>query len=912
MKTYSKPNRSVVNNSLDAGKILFNGIRRKRKKKIQIKDLPVRAIGETFLRQDSFHVSTEDTFDKLMKGNVYNPINIKSHISIVNNSDSDASKSIKRVNNFYSPIMTRRRKKSASVTEISSSSNIGVKLNKIDDSKSIKMGSDFYSPIMTRSRKRTTCGVNTTDNSINTNEDNRSDSGIPHFKEPTVEKIDFSLEVEKVRNPVVKSLSYIVIPEVEEGENSVGTVSNGVNAPKADTSFESIFTKTFCEKQFIHSSTPLLPMTSKKIVNYTISPIKNSFTPLKRTDHTNIEYVPEKDWKLTTEPKVMLSLWSKKEIPSLVNNDASEKLQSKVESQQFIKIFSDKENFNFARNSVQQQLPMSNMSRESFITLRRRKILKPISLLNRKRSRNFKGYANIFDLDHIRPEQKSSSVEDCSAQLEEADSENGLKLSSKLISREDFSALIGKVNNENTDCSSHKLSDLESFEIRNGNLSNSKDLEGSNCKTKESEQDISRFVNKRSRKISDSCLIINKKQKTDNKETPFRRRSFQENSISVYSEVLPQDIIVHLPKINFVLSNTSTNSLSTDESGASSGRNSSRQSITNSSNTDMSIKGSSNLSDSDFFKIKRPVFKDFVVDLTKMVFTVPSSTDPLPDNSKSLFESDSTHVNNRGPNNCSISVDSQTTEDLLSNVIEKSSVIEKGDVLNLEEGAREAWQGKGVASIISSVVLNNNSVDQLDNNQGEEVRIVPVEGFNNKFIENFIKRSRSIKRSGQKCDNDKLSQVSAPSFHNDFVNEEPTNKELIVNLTKSPWRRKGKQDALSSGSSAESQVIDLTDSFENRNRKSDAMKDVSTLRNKNSNISDIIESSVLEPSRVDGDGFKMPVISDARRRHSKTLVLKAGKLWRRSLAMFRRSSMVLNALNEDVCRLANGEEHIFL
>lgn len=608
MKTYNKPNRNLVNNSLDAGKILFPGIktRKKKKKKLQIKELPVRAVSETLFGQDSFHVSTEDTFDKLVKGNIYNPVNIKSHISIVNSSDSDVSKSIKRVNNFYSPIMMRR-KKSASITEIHSNSNIGIGENKSNNAKSMIKTNDFYSPIMTRNRKRTAYIMDKTDSSISASGNNRNESEIPHFREPTVEKIDFSLEVEQARNAVPNSLSYIVIPEVKVGEISIGEVPpNHVSASKIDRSFDSFFTKTFREKQLIHSSTPLLPMKTKKMVNHTISPIKNvsrfegsiniekpnstifknSSIPLKAANSTNIEYVLEEDWKLLAEPKVMLTINSEKGIKSLINNsesNTSEKLQNEMESQ-------DKENLSLVNNSIPPRLSVNNMPREDFITLRRRKILK-LDSGNRKRSRNTQG-------------QKGYNI--CA---------------------EDFER-------------------------------------------------------------------------------------------------------------------------------------------------------------------------------------------------------------------CSV------------NVTKKSRSTETS-----EQGIKQ----------------------------------------------------RSV------CD--ELSQTSTPSLQDDFVNERYKNKELVVDLTKYPWRCNGEQSIPSLGSSAEIVVINLTDSFEGKDiTHTDAVKDVSVSRDEHiekDSIPDIIESSVLEPSHVDEDGFKIPG-SGARRHRSKTLVLKAGKLWRRSLAMYKRSSMMLNALNDNACRLVGGERLFLL
>ncbi|KAJ8974882.1 hypothetical protein NQ317_011728 [Molorchus minor] len=73
-----------------------------------------------------------------------------------------------------------------------------------------------------------------------------------------------------------------------------------------------------------------------------------------------------------------------------------------------------------------------------------------------------------------------------------------------------------------------------------------------------------------------------------------------------------------------------------------------------------------------------------------------------------------------------------------------------------------------------------------------------------------------------------------------------------------------------------------------------------------SELSDIIESSIQEISQVDSHSFKIPLAGNVRKRHSKTMLLKAGKLWRRSLAIHKRSNLMLSYVNVPPCKVGDG------
>ncbi|KAJ8941062.1 hypothetical protein NQ318_006836 [Aromia moschata] len=151
---------------------------------------------------------------------------------------------------------------------------------------------------------------------------------------------------------------------------------------------------------------------------------------------------------------------------------------------------------------------------------------------------------------------------------------------------------------------------------------------------------------------------------------------------------------------------------------------------------------------------------------------------------------------------------------------------------------------------------------------------------------------------------------------NDGQGQQP-DKELIVNLVKLPWKNKANNNVLPG---ANSHVIDLTSSMDSNTSRQTSITEKSQPCNSNltpdrtigidvshsQEFSDVIDSSVLETSHVDADGFRMPLPANRRKRQSKTLLLKAGKLWRRSLSIFKRSTLMVNLMNEGTCVAREG------
>nr|XP_023028498.1 uncharacterized protein LOC111516542 isoform X1 [Leptinotarsa decemlineata]XP_023028559.1 uncharacterized protein LOC111516542 isoform X2 [Leptinotarsa decemlineata] len=251
MKTYGRSNSSIVNNSIDAFNVLFAKnmtkrlIGRKRKKNMcSIKPLPPRTRSETIF-EDSLHVSTEDTFDKLLRGNV------------------------------------RKKDKAQSQPE---ESNISKLLLNESKSRSVTGSKSFYSPVMTRSRLNAklskSSSIQEISSSVENNSNNMTNPYQYRLTEPTVDGIDASLEIESARKNNDSS-SYIIVDKIP-------SLFTEVNS--SQPIYNNIFTKTFRDKQHIHCSTPITK--SRAIVdNHTMSPIKNisslvkeSFEEIKKWD----------------------------------------------------------------------------------------------------------------------------------------------------------------------------------------------------------------------------------------------------------------------------------------------------------------------------------------------------------------------------------------------------------------------------------------------------------------------------------------------------------------------------------------------------------------------------------------------------------------------------------------------------
>ncbi|XP_072379922.1 uncharacterized protein Haspin [Diabrotica undecimpunctata] len=159
VRTYVNSNTSLVNNSIDAFNVLFakNMTKRllgRKKQKFKIQELPTRRNCESLLKDDSLQISTEDTFDKLLKTKKSPPKSPTIHDSLKSNSGNE---------------------------------------NKI-----------FLSSPKTRRQKANLCL---------TNDSNSQQSQLSHLHQPSTERIEESLEIETIKNKPNTSLSYITIPK---------------------------------------------------------------------------------------------------------------------------------------------------------------------------------------------------------------------------------------------------------------------------------------------------------------------------------------------------------------------------------------------------------------------------------------------------------------------------------------------------------------------------------------------------------------------------------------------------------------------------------------------------------------------------------------------------------------------------
>ncbi|KAJ3641177.1 hypothetical protein Zmor_027692 [Zophobas morio] len=286
MKTYMKKTRVRMNtsvNSVDAVNALFvenltKRFKSRKKAKIELKELPPQ--GPTQLTDDSLKVETNDTFDRLVKGKVYNEVKIVCNILKFNSSNSDTSVT------YRSPIMTRRRKKTtALVTEVDSeeSSTVDKPVRKnvlvcssLKSNLSKSTSRSYRSSIMTRRRKKSTEEANSNENSE---------------KSSTLDKpVTKSLSIEKESKHNFSTLSYIKLPRITEDQ-----VMNNNQDP--------IFSDTFRERAFVHSSTPYVNTRRSKIVEDCISPIvsnpksvSNPVSPVAKSDSSSSSELIEKSF----------------------------------------------------------------------------------------------------------------------------------------------------------------------------------------------------------------------------------------------------------------------------------------------------------------------------------------------------------------------------------------------------------------------------------------------------------------------------------------------------------------------------------------------------------------------------------------------------------------------------------------
>lgn len=239
LRTYNPS--STVNSSVDAFNLLFAtnmtqrliSKKKSKKKKFSVKELPKRS-EKTMSMDDSLQVSTEDTFDKLKRGPLYNKVKLISD-NVCISSSTDELVAIKHLSFNLTdsfPMITRRRKKF---------------LNSYKD---------------------------------------KSCSLLQRFKDPTVEVLN-SIEIEIETKNYSESSSYIKIPKDQNIKIPSSKNDSNVCYINDCSRMEDSFSKIFLEKQPIKCSTPV---TSFKIKNNSpvkcIVPfLKQSFEEIKRWEH---------------------------------------------------------------------------------------------------------------------------------------------------------------------------------------------------------------------------------------------------------------------------------------------------------------------------------------------------------------------------------------------------------------------------------------------------------------------------------------------------------------------------------------------------------------------------------------------------------------------------------------------------
>ncbi|XP_064214196.1 uncharacterized protein LOC659764 [Tribolium castaneum] len=119
-KTYPKRRRSQhsesakVFNALLAENLTKRLKSRKKKATLELRDLPPRV--QEYITEESLHVSPNDTFDKLLKGKVYNEVKTVASFVKIQSSESEASTHVKL--SVHSPVIRRRKRPKVVVAEL--------------------------------------------------------------------------------------------------------------------------------------------------------------------------------------------------------------------------------------------------------------------------------------------------------------------------------------------------------------------------------------------------------------------------------------------------------------------------------------------------------------------------------------------------------------------------------------------------------------------------------------------------------------------------------------------------------------------------------------------------------------------------------------------------------------------------
>ncbi|VEN62935.1 unnamed protein product [Callosobruchus maculatus] len=258
LKTYAGPNKSVVNTSVDVfNNLLAKNLSRrvigvkKRKRQNLIKELPQR-VAHTLLVDDSFQISTEDTFDKLLKKK---PENSKGRTNSKHSSKSSRS-----------PVWTRSKSRSfsqierVSVTSETSATHDTKRSSLSYSKKSQKTSKALGSQILPKNGSRSTSKIGSTfqTSDISDMQTNKSSSHLvlKRFQQTTIDPVFESIEVEAVpiNRTSIHSASYIKVPEVQLSK---------ANNVSADCTFPNSLLKSFKDHP-VANSTPFMCDRRKK------------------------------------------------------------------------------------------------------------------------------------------------------------------------------------------------------------------------------------------------------------------------------------------------------------------------------------------------------------------------------------------------------------------------------------------------------------------------------------------------------------------------------------------------------------------------------------------------------------------------------------------------------------------------
>ncbi|CAH1173743.1 unnamed protein product [Phaedon cochleariae] len=861
VRTYGRSNNSVMNNSVNAFNELFaknitkrligKNSKNRKNHHIFIKELPPRSTCGTLLANDSLEISTEDTFDKLLRKNKKEVAKPDINISKCNTSKSlenamKSESSFTQISTFYSPIMTRKRKKGASITEMNSK-----QLMMTDKSK----GS--------------------------------SNPYLYRLNAPTIDGIDVSLEIEKVQEQKFeKSSSFLVLSAKPKDHTH------------ANISINNIFTRTFRERQFIHSSTPVASQKfQKKIINHTISPIKNlsclvkeSFEEIKRWESKfpSVDEPNDCSDKCPTPRKTMnrsVKISSPEssnhflgfskieqqcgnikgtEDESSKNGTSSSYCSgfSKIDQSKNIKRIEDENSKNDICDSK------NNMN---FITLRRRQIPKLDVEKMRGRSRRKKTLPDdncVVSLDNFNSFEAEINTSANSKNTDSTmDQSSYIRAGQKRIFpvKESQISTESQINYSEQKSLVVSLDTFTTFETHN-NPSDSKHFHSINAEKLQEEvlEPPLNFFTKRRKRLSENDLLHNV---TKSKRCRSARSlNFSEAQYNTDDDTfrMSRDMIVNVTRLQKV-NNTESGGLSLFDFENFYSRNNSRNNILRYKSANDTVGSTSIISTVQERKtlvvnvtrrdeINSVDFENFY---EKNILMEKLNCDNELTNHEDGKELGVNVSIRRG---FSESVDKDTKKELIVNVTQ--NIFEDFYTKNYSSDHNTDASGATESSEeISSNFLYDDGKNHYSTSIIESSYVEPDRKINKISSHLQVTKSRS-----------KKVDQTVPDLMNFSTNDDSDNTHKEISY------------------------IDLTDSLDEL---------VNPTLPKTPDSSNIIESSILESSQKDNDGFKVPMVLNTRKGPTKKVLLKAGKSWRRSLSNHKKSSVLLGSINEEKSILEN-------